>query len=156
MISGSGRDRLEGGSGDDILDGGKSDDLLLGGSGNDRLLGRRNHDILVGGSGNDTLTGGAGKDTFVFNSPLDATDTITDFEVNKDLIDLRAIFAKSEFSGTTPFARFHQFIELVEQGSDTEIRIDADGNGSRNDLVTLAVIQNVSVSAVKASNFVIV
>jgi uncharacterized delta-60 repeat protein len=156
LLSGSGKDRLEGGSGDDFLDSGKSDDLLLGGSGNDRLLGRRNHDVLIGGSGNDTLTGGTGKDTFVFQSPLDGIDTITDFEVNRDVIDLRAIFAKSEFSGTTPFARFHQFIELVQQGADTEIRIDADGNGSDTSLVTLATLQNVSANTVKANNFVII
>jgi Ca2+-binding RTX toxin-like protein len=130
--------------------------LLLGGSGDDRLLGRRNHDVLVGGSGADTLTGGTGKDTFVFKAPSEGTDTITDFEVNKDLIDLRAIFAKAEFSGTTPFARFHQFIDLVQQGADTEIRIDVDGNGSSNALVTLATLQNISVSAVKSNNFVIV
>lgn len=156
LISGRGKDKLEGGAGDDYLNSGKSTDLLLGGAGNDRLLGQRHDDFLVGGSGNDTLTGGSGSDTFVFKSATDGSDIITDFEVAKDMIDLQAIFAKPEFGGTTPFARFHQFIQLVQQGSDTAVKIDADGSGSNSELTTLVTLQNIAVDTVKGTNFVIV
>ena len=41
----------------------------------------------VGGFGDDTLTGGLGSDRFRF-APSTGTDTITDFTVGEDLIEL--------------------------------------------------------------------
>lgn len=45
-------------------------------------------DAIVSGTGNDTLTGGAGADSFVFKLLSNATDTITDFELGVDVLDL--------------------------------------------------------------------
>jgi len=45
-------------------------------------------DTLVGGAGDDTLTGGLGDDVFVFGAG-GGTDRVTDFEVGKDLFDLK-------------------------------------------------------------------
>ena len=56
--------------GDDTITGSSSADTLIGGNGADRL---------VGGGGEDTLTGGFGADTFVFNSPNDGIEIISDF-----------------------------------------------------------------------------
>ena len=47
-------------------------------------------DVLIGGEGNDTLTGGEGEDLFVFGDGH-GHDTITDFDVADDRIDLRGI-----------------------------------------------------------------
>ena len=41
---------------------------------------------LVGSLGNDTLSGGIGNDSFVFNSPNEGVDTITDFSVKDDTL----------------------------------------------------------------------
>ena len=79
----------------DILQGGQGDDLLNGGSGNDFLDGGGliyDDSINVAGvitnDGTDTLTGGSGNDTFVFNTLSTGIDTITDFEVLIDTIQI--------------------------------------------------------------------
>ncbi|MEM1044593.1 MAG: choice-of-anchor I family protein [Pseudomonadota bacterium] len=87
---GNGRDDIEGGDGDDDLGGGNGRDSLSGGDGEDMLDGGNNNDRLFGGAANDLLTGGNGRDTFVFELG-DGIDIITDFEFNRDTIDLTAI-----------------------------------------------------------------
>ncbi|MEO1324157.1 MAG: calcium-binding protein, partial [Pseudomonadota bacterium] len=84
-----GHDYLDGGAGDDILKGGGGHDQLFGSDGNDTLKGGGGRDILAGGDGNDTLTGNNGRDTFIF-SLGDDVDTITDFDVTRDTIELDA------------------------------------------------------------------
>ncbi len=75
--AGSG-DVVIGSAGRDVITGQAGDDVLNGGAGND---------IIRDGAGNDTMTGGAGADTFVL--AYDGTaDTITDFTVGEDKIDL--------------------------------------------------------------------
>lgn len=97
LNGGSGNDILNGGSGNDVLDGRTGSDTLNGDGGNDTLNGWRGDDTLNGGSGNDTLiagwgndtlTGGTGNDSFVFDLG-DGTNTITDFDANGEIIDLR-------------------------------------------------------------------
>jgi Ca2+-binding RTX toxin-like protein len=68
-------------------------DTLDGGKGNDILYGQGGDDVLIGGLGDDILTGGEGADIFkwVDQTPDQVrteSDTITDFEVGKDLIDV--------------------------------------------------------------------
>lgn len=64
------------------------------------------------------------------------------------------IFAASALGGS-PFAQFTQFVQLVQIGADTQVRIDADGNGAGTNFVTLATLQNVAVGAIGSQNFVI-
>jgi Ca2+-binding RTX toxin-like protein len=90
-----GKDRIDGQGGDDLLRGGYGKDTCLGGNGKDILVGGDNKDSLMGGNGKDTLTGGEGKDKFSFNSPTEGMDTITDFSVVDDIIQV----AKAGFDG---------------------------------------------------------
>lgn len=73
--------RLTGNAGNNVLDGGSGNDVLDGGLGND---------TLIGGAGNDTLTGGAGQDVFAFSGTFNQ-DTIRDFSVANDRLDLRSL-----------------------------------------------------------------
>jgi Ca2+-binding RTX toxin-like protein len=68
----------------DYLTGTSAANILNGGGGND---------ILLGLGGADQLTGGNGNDRFLFNSPSEGIDTITDFTVTDDLI----VVSKSGF-----------------------------------------------------------
>lgn len=71
-------------------------DSLYGLGGNDFLNGNGDNDYLVGGLGKDTLTGGAGADRFLFSSPTEGIDIITDFnKAEGDKINV----SKSGFSG---------------------------------------------------------
>ena len=61
-----------------------------GGSGNDQLTGGSGRDVLVAGEGADTLTGGNGQDVFVIGDDGIA-DTITDYDPERDVIDISSI-----------------------------------------------------------------
>ena len=105
-ISGeNGHDTLFGGEGNDTLTGGAGDDLIVGAGGHDSLLGSNGHDVIngeagddfingdrgddliTGGAGADTLIGGAGHDVFVLEAS-DVHDTIVDFELGSDRLQL--------------------------------------------------------------------
>ncbi|MFN7228859.1 MAG: calcium-binding protein, partial [Synechococcaceae cyanobacterium] len=72
-------DLVKGSSGNDSFSGANGNDTLIGGSGNDVLNGGSGNDQLTGGVGIDTLTGGGGTNQFVFLSPTEGGDAITDF-----------------------------------------------------------------------------
>ncbi|PZQ47516.1 MAG: hypothetical protein DI556_16845 [Rhodovulum sulfidophilum] len=99
VFAGTGHDVAYGGAGNDTLDGGYGNDRLYGDIGNDKLVGNVGKDTLDGGAGNDQLSGGAGNDlltggdgadTFIFGAG-GGSDTITDFDLARDLIDLRPL-----------------------------------------------------------------
>ena len=64
---------------------------LEGTTGDDTLVGSVVSDRIIGYAGEDTITTGAGNDVLVFNAPGDGVDTITDFTVGNDVIDMTAI-----------------------------------------------------------------
>jgi cysteinyl-tRNA synthetase, unknown class len=110
--SGFGNDVIDAGSGNDLVHGQWDRDLINGGEGNDTLFGDDDSDTLIGGAGDDRLTGdrgydqltgGEGRDVFVFENFTPKTlgrDTITDFEVGIDKIELnQGIFTKLQPGG---------------------------------------------------------
>jgi len=103
----SGDDVLYGNDGSDILMGFGGSDTLFGQDGNDNLQGGDGDDVLNGGAGTDNLTGGSGDDRFVYIVAPDSAgatvDTITDFGVGNDIIDLSAIDANGSVGGNQDF-----------------------------------------------------
>jgi VCBS repeat-containing protein len=98
MLNGmGGDDTLYGAEGSDTLTGGAGDDLLYNGAGDDSASGGAGDDILWGGADNDTLSGGDGGDSFIFANGH-GTDTITDFNVDEDTLDLSLIAGIDDFS----------------------------------------------------------
>jgi Ca2+-binding RTX toxin-like protein len=73
--------------GNDLIEAGLTR-ILSGKAGNDILIGSNADDILSGGLGSDTLTSGADFDTFLFSSKSEGIDTLTDFNVNQDIIQV--------------------------------------------------------------------
>lgn len=151
----NGNDRLNGAYGNDTLMGGSGQDFLSGGGGKDQLSGGDGSDILVGGAASDILSGGAAKDMFVFTAVAQGKDTITDFNTSEDVIDLRQIFAQTAFAGTANPDGFKQMVRVEQVGTNTEVRIDADGVGAGTTFKTLASLTGVSASSVTTSNFVV-
>jgi len=82
-------DVFDGGKGNDILLGLEGDDILNGGSGRDFIDGGSGDDVITGSTGNDRMMGGDGEDTFVFAGKTNK-DTILDFDVTTDLLQIKA------------------------------------------------------------------
>ena len=72
-----------------------ADQIIHGLGGSNTITGGKGNDLINGGTGNHTLSGGDGKDTFKY-SHLDLmtatmSDTITDFSVTDDILDLSGV-----------------------------------------------------------------
>ncbi|WP_225774665.1 putative Ig domain-containing protein [Pseudomonas sp. Marseille-Q5115] len=152
------RTTITGTSGKDSLTGTTHDDLMLGLGGADTLKGNTGADILDGGAGADTLTGDAGADTFRFSAVTDsyrdydaggitATDTITDFTVGVDKIDVSSlgILGLGDGSHNT------LYITTSADGSKTYIKsAESDADGNRFEVT----LQGNYSSTLSASDFV--
>lgn len=80
-------DLIEGGSA--TLNGTAQNDILGGGFADNTINGGKGDDILIDGAGADIMTGGAGADVFVLSVDGE-TDTILDFKLGQDRLDLSA------------------------------------------------------------------
>jgi large repetitive protein len=121
---------LSGGSGHDTLIGGPGDDVLNGGGGND---------ILIGGPGNDRLIGGQGNDIFTFRAVTEGFDTIVDFEIIRDRIDLSSIVGLTWGQ-----------VSLQQSGFNTLLSINGGGQ-----LYPLANLLNVNAHTLAAHHFIL-
>jgi len=101
---------------------------LKGTSSADYINGLAGDDYLTGLEGDDVLTGGAGADTFFFTKD-EGVDTITDFEVGTDVIDLGGYSGNKHDS-------FSEVKKLSKQdGEDVIIEL------SNNDSITLVGVK---------------
>ncbi|MDJ0714467.1 MAG: DUF4114 domain-containing protein [Prochloraceae cyanobacterium] len=105
----------------------------------DVLTGSSVSDRIVGFAGSDTITTGGGNDVLVYNSAGDGVDTITDFSVGRDRIDLTKMLGASNplSNGQVSFAR---------DGNNTILKYNNSD---------LAIFENVNLASMNvASNFV--
>ena len=92
------------------------------------------NDLIIGGKGEDTLTGGGGNDYYYFNETSEGMDTITDFTIGEDKIDISNILATEiGYTGSDPFT--DNYVQLVEfthptLGNSTIVQIDFDPTDS--------------------------
>ncbi|MCH8616671.1 VCBS domain-containing protein [Sphingomonas sp. SM33] len=123
----------------DSLTGSAGNDILQGGGGNDVINGGNGNDTITGGTGADQLTGGAGNDIFVFTSPLNNVDTITDFDANGvDKISLNstafsalgAAFDATEFAANAGGTAQDGNDFILYDTTTGNLYYDADGNGA--------------------------
>jgi Ca2+-binding RTX toxin-like protein len=148
IYGGRGNDFIKGQSDADVLFGQIGNDRILGGSQGDQLLGGVGRDTLIGGGGADTLTGGGGRDLFRFRNITHGGDVVVDFETDREQLDFGRIFVSPEYTQTRTFA----YIQRIQSGADTVIRVDSNGQGDFIDYVTLL---NVDRTSLTASNFIV-
>ncbi|MFM7407445.1 MAG: ExeM/NucH family extracellular endonuclease [Cuspidothrix sp.] len=123
---------------------------IIGTVGNDTLTGTNANDTFVGGQGRDMLTGLAGNDLFVYNSIIDAGDTIKDFTPGSDKIQLTGVLQGLGYTGSNPIADGYVLFSGVGS-NNSNLLIDPDGLGtarSRN----FIYLENVSVGALNNPN----
>ncbi|MCV2402982.1 Ig-like domain-containing protein [Marinomonas sp. C2222] len=140
LYGGDGSDLLEGGSGQDYLEGGDGNDFLFGESGDDTLLGGAGDDVLDGGTGQDTFTGGDGNDLFILEDDSDSLNTITDFNVDDDALDVSDLLsgegldADADADAITAYLNENLTINAEDDGSGT-LSVK-DSNGADKDVAT--------------------
>lgn len=123
-----------------------------GSNGRDTLIGTAGDDVLTGGLGADTLTGLAGADLFVFNTLSDGVDTITDFQLLQDRIELTRVLQSLGVVSADPIASGH--VRCVQSGANALIAVDPDGFAGAATSRNLVNVRNVGcVSLLQSANF---
>ena len=163
LTGNTGNDVISGGGGIDTINGGDGTNLLIGDAGNDGITGGTGSDWLVGGAGGDTLTGGSGADHFVYMLTTEGGDTITDFNVAQDTIDiLVSAFGGGLTTGTDPAtvfgssanSTFGSASERFHYNTATGVLLyDADGSGA-GAAVTLATFTGTPVFTAATLDFI--
>jgi subtilisin family serine protease/subtilisin-like proprotein convertase family protein/ribosomal protein L28 len=138
IINDDGVINQQGTTGNDVVEAGTTR-TLSGRAGNDILIGSSSSEVLVGGVGNDTITSGAGFDVIAYSLASEGQDTITDFNVFQDTLQVSAagfgggliagesIAAAQFVLGTVATTASHRFIFNKPTG---QLFFDVDGNGS--------------------------
>ena len=101
------------------------DKRLEGSRRRDTLTGTEAPERITGFQGSDRLTGGGGRDQFIYTSPVDGGDTITDFTIGEDQIVLTTLLERLGYNGSAPLA--DGLVQFRSLGSDTVVAIDPDG-----------------------------
>jgi len=124
---------IKGNDGDNVLNGAYGDDILIGGAGDD---------VFMDDQGADTMTGGLGADRFsIVMYEANKVDTITDFsQAEGDILDIAAILSGYDALSDA----LADFVEIVDNGADTTIRVDVDGGA--NQFVDVANLQGTVLS----------
>ncbi|MCC5614211.1 hypothetical protein LC605_03795 [Nostoc sp. CHAB 5836] len=113
---------IYGTSGNDYLTGTEEKNRIYGYLGDDILIGGSGRDHLLGEDGNDILTGGTGRDTFVVNYSGGGIDTITDFSVNDDILEITTSSINAFYAVRLPISYLKEFTD------DNDILTGATGD----------------------------
>jgi len=125
---------------------------LNGTGGRDTITGTAGDDVIFGGIGADTLTGGAGSDVFVFTNLQDGVDTITDFQLGSDRIQLSQLLVSIGVNGADPIST--GVITCSNSGNQALLGIDTDGIAGSARSRNLISLKNISCANImQSSNF---
>lgn len=116
--------------------------VLTGNNGNNVLNGGAGDDRLFGAKGNDVMIGGDGKDVFVLKMAGAGTDTIKDFKLGVDNLDMHNVLKSVGAANTSDALKAH-LLEVVQNGANTEVIAHAPGH----EPAKVAVIENVDATA---------
>ncbi len=111
-------------------------DILDGGAGNDILYGEGGNDILIIGNGADQAYGGEGFDVFAVTMVDGLVDIIHDFNLDEDVLNVTDVLESFDPLSDV----IADFVRFVQNGADTQLQINADGQG--NDFITAVLIKN--------------
>ena len=111
---GAGGQNISGSGAEDRLNGTQGADQIFGGGGDDQIRAGGGADIIMDGGGSDRMWGGDGADIFVLSHD-DLNDTIEDFQIGVDRIDMSAV------------GRFYSLDGLSFQSTGSGARLEVNG-----------------------------
>jgi Ca2+-binding RTX toxin-like protein len=130
QLTGSAAINGTGNDGANIIGGNAGANKLTGGEGADTIDGGLGNDIITGGRGADTIDVSKGNDRLIYADKLDSGDVVTGFDSNatggQDQVNLDLLLDSLNIAAKDRATR----VEIADTGADTEIRVDADDNGS--------------------------
>jgi Ca2+-binding RTX toxin-like protein len=110
---------------------------LIGSDHNDWLVGDLHDNVITGGKGDDLLTGGGGNDTFKWQDGDTGHDTVTDFKLGSDTLDLSQLL-HGENSVASSLENFLQFkVSGTGDGLVSTIEISSLGNDKTTQTISL-------------------
>ncbi|BCU13925.1 SBBP repeat-containing protein [Microcystis aeruginosa] len=130
-----------------------------GNAGNNNITGNSGNNQINGRAGIDNLTGGLGADTFIFQfgqSTISASDSITDFAINSDKIDLLTQ-AGNATSAPSSFSRATDSTTTTLDNLVNQVFTDANGatTGNQGLGVNSAALVQVTTGAIAGTYLVI-
>ncbi|MCA2526001.1 Calx-beta domain-containing protein, partial [Microcystis sp. M61BS1] len=130
-----------------------------GNAGNNNITGNSGNNQINGGAGIDNLTGGLGADTFIFQfgqSTISASDSITDFAINSDKIDLLTQ-GGTAMNAPSSFSRAADSTVTTLQNLINQVFTDANGatTGNQGLGVNSAALVQVTTGAIAGTYLVI-
>jgi hypothetical protein len=130
-----------------------------GNAGNNNITGNSGNNQINGGAGIDNLTGGLGADTFIFQfgqSTISASDSITDFAINSDKIDLLTQ-GGTAMNAPSSFSRAADSTVTTLQNLVNQVFTDANGatTGNQELGVNSAALVQVTTGAIAGTYLVI-
>lgn len=125
----------------------KYDDVVIGTDVGDILNGSEGNDILIGLLGDDVLTGGKGEDIFKwleFDTNMAHEDTVTDFEIGKDKLDISDLIAHDDtmesILSNIVVENGAQLNINFSDGSTQSLNIALDNSSGQFDSITQGVV----------------
>ena len=106
--------------------------VVHGLGGDDTIIGSAGNDTIVGGDGDDHLTGGLGADTFVYKFTDEGDDTIADFLIGTDTLDITQLLDLTNGGSNS------DYVTVADGVADAVLSIDHDGAGT-GDIVTITL-----------------
>lgn len=152
----AGDDVILGGDGVDTINGGDNNDLLDGGAHNDTINGGLGNDRIVGGLGLDRLTGGGDSDVFVFATAFaGSADTITDYNVAQDTIQISRALVGNLAAGELPASRFKNTAtgaldaddRIIYNSANGQLLFDSNGSAAGGSVLIATLPANIAMVA---------
>ncbi len=130
-----------------------------GNASNNNITGNSGNNQINGGAGIDNLTGGNGADTFIFQfgqSTISASDSITDFAINTDKIDLLTQ-GGLPMNAPSSFSRAANSTVTTLQNLVNQVFTDANGaiTGNQGLGVNSAALVQVTTGAIAGTYLII-
>jgi len=116
--------------------------VMVGNNANNTLKGMGGNDLLFGAKGNDVMVGGDGTDKFVLKVAGAGTDTIKDFKLGTDILDVHNVIKSVGASNVSEALQAHT-LQVIQNGANAEVIAKAPGA----DAVKVAVVENVDAAA---------